>query len=269
MRLSLPKISEKMILEHKGIPIFYDDTGKGPAVVLLHGFLENSTMWSTIIPTLSKTNRVVTIDLLGHGKTACLGYVHSMELMAEAVNAVLKSLRLRRVNLIGHSMGGYVALAFAEKNPQKIKQLCLLNSTAQEDSKERKELRSRANKMVQNNFTGMVKVSVTNLFRPENLDRYKREVEEVKTEALKTPIQGYLACQEGMRIRPNREAVVKTDAFKTFYIIGKDDPILEVDTLVKEAKKNRADFLILEGGHMSHIENKEDVIVALRKFVKG
>jgi len=257
------------VLSFKNVQVSYSDFGKGPVVVLLHGFLENSTMWSSIIPTLSKTNRVIAIDLLGHGKTGCLGYVHSMELMAKAVEAVLKSLRLRRVLMIGHSMGGYVALAFAEKHPQKLKGLCLLNSTAQEDSKERKELRIRANKMVQNNFANMIKISVANLFRIENLELYKNEVEAVKIEALKTPLQGYVACQEGMRIRPNREAILRTKAFKTFYIIGKDDPVLEAESIVKEAKKANAEHFILDGGHMSHIENKDDVMIALKKIVKS
>ena len=106
-----------MILEHKGINIFYTVKGKGTALVLLHGFLENSSMWHPFIPNLTQRNRVVCIDLLGHGKTNCLGYAHPMELMSEAVEAVLKHLRLRKYYMIGHSMGGYVALSFAEKNP--------------------------------------------------------------------------------------------------------------------------------------------------------
>ena len=95
-------------LSFKNTKVSYTDFGKGSVVVLLHGFLENSTMWNAIIPEISKTNRVLAIDLLGHGKTECLGYVHSMETMADAVFEVLKSLRIRKITLIGHSMGGYV-----------------------------------------------------------------------------------------------------------------------------------------------------------------
>jgi len=257
-----------MILEHKGVPIFYEDAGKGSVVVLLHGFLENSTMWKEIVPELSKSHRVISIDLLGHGKTECLGYVHSMDLMAEVVHAVLKSLRLRKVILIGHSMGGYVSLAFAENYPKMMKGLCLMNSTSFADDEERKKLRARANKMVQNNFESMVRMSFINLFGEESKTKYKTEMELALQEALKTPVQGYIACQEGMRIRPNREAILKTDAFKTRYIIGKDDPILKVESIVKEAKKVNSDHLILEGGHMSHIENKEALTKALKAFCK-
>ncbi len=132
-----------MNLQYKHINIHYTDKGKGTAIVLLHGFLENSTMWKPFISRLSKKNRVITIDLLGHGKTECLGYVHTMEDMAEAVKAVLSKLRLRRVVVIGHSMGGYVALAFVEKYSNNVKGLCLMNSTATADSEEKKINRDR------------------------------------------------------------------------------------------------------------------------------
>jgi pimeloyl-ACP methyl ester carboxylesterase len=86
---------------------------------LLHGFLENQKMWDKYIATFAE-NRVITIDLLGHGETECLGYVHSMEDNAEAVQAVLAELRIRKAILVG-SMGGYVALAFAELYPDFVK----------------------------------------------------------------------------------------------------------------------------------------------------
>ena len=70
--------------------ISYSDIGTGSTVVLLHGFLENKTMWKDLAPNLSKKNRVLSIDLLGHGQTECLGYVHSMEENAEIVKAAAK-----------------------------------------------------------------------------------------------------------------------------------------------------------------------------------
>ena len=117
-------------LTFKNANISFSDQGKGTAVVLIHGFLENATMWKNVVPEISKRNRVVTIDLLGHGKTDCLGYIHTMELFAATIAAVLKALRIRKCVLVGHSLGGYIALAFAEKYPQKVKGLCLMNATS-------------------------------------------------------------------------------------------------------------------------------------------
>ena len=255
-------------LTFKNSLISFSDEGKGNAVVLLHGFLENSTMWKDVVPELLKTNRVITIDLLGHGQTECLGYVHSMEIMAEAVHAVLKSLRLRKVIVIGHSMGGYVALALAENHPKIIKGLCLMNSTSYADDDERKQLRARANKMVQNNFENMVRMSFTNLFGEASRTKFKSEMSLALSEALNTPVQGYIACQEGMRIRPERIQILQKSLYPKFIVIGKKDPVLDCKTSLKEAELINAKTAIFEDGHMSHIENKDALMTALKAFVK-
>ncbi|MDX6745478.1 alpha/beta hydrolase [Polaribacter sp. PL03] len=257
-----------MILEYKNANIFYTDEGKGTAVVLIHGFLENTAMWQNIVPALSKKNRIITIDLLGHGKSDCLGYIHSMEMFAETINAVLKHLKIRKCILVGHSLGGYVTLAFAEKYPQKIKGLCLLNSTSNEDDEERKTLRLRANKMIQHNFTNMVRMSFANLFGKKSKKLYKEEINAALQEALQTPIQGYIAAQEGMRIRTSRNSILIKNDFKKLIIIGEKDPVLDFETSLEEAKKTNTELVVFPNGHMSHIENKEELITVLKEFVK-
>ena len=257
-----------MMVEHKGVPIFYTDQGKGSVIVLLHGFLENSSMWKDVIPELSKTHRVISIDLLGHGQTGCLGYIHTMDQMAEGVHAVVKSLRLRKVLLIGHSMGGYVSLAFAEKYSDMVKGICLMNSTAQADSDERKQLRVRANKMAQTNYENLVRMSIGNLFKPESLEGLKDQVKWARTEALKTPLQGYLAASEGMRLRPNRISTLH-NVDKVFYVIGKYDPVLNADSIIKEAQNLGAQYAVLDGGHMSHLENRKELIRGLVEFLRS
>jgi pimeloyl-ACP methyl ester carboxylesterase len=252
----------------KNANISFSEEGKGITVVLLHGFLENKTMWKNIIAALSTRNRIVTIDLLGHGKSECLGYTHSMELFAETIEAVLKHLQIRKCILVGHSMGGYVALAFAEKHPQKIKGLCLMNATSNEDDKERKTLRTRANKMIQNNFTNMVRMSFTNLFGEQSRLLFKEEINAALQEALQTPIQGYIAAQEGMKIRINRNAVLAENNFKKLLIIGENDPVLDFKSFVAEAKKTDSQIVVFPNGHMPHIENKNALITTLKGFVK-
>ena len=115
----------QQFVSYKNIEIAYTVSGQGNALIFLHGFLETSTMWQPYIDIFSKTHKVIAIDLLGHGKTPCLGYIHTMEEMAETVFAVVKELKLRKMHLFGHSMGGYVALAFAEMYPDYLKILHL------------------------------------------------------------------------------------------------------------------------------------------------
>ena len=258
---------EKWLL-FKNTKISYTDSGKGAVVVLLHGFLENKHMWKEIIPVISRNKRVLAIDLLGHGHTECLGYIHPMELMADAVAAVLKTLRIRKITLIGHSMGGYVSLALSEKKPEMIRGLCLLNSTATSDDTSRKKIRERANKMAQINLPNIVRMSFINLFSEKSKEKFNPEMQLALSEALQTSLQGYSASQEGMRIRPNRLSVLKNNHFKKLFILGKKDPVLPVNKGIKEAEETQSETVVLSGGHMSHIENSDELTRVLNTFIR-
>ena len=257
-----------MILENKGINIFYTDSGKGPVIVLLHGFLEDQSMWSDLVPELTKKNRVISIDLLGHGKTGCLGYVHKMEDMADAVYSVLKHLKLRKYTFIGHSMGGYVALAFAKLYPESIKGLCLLNSTYEADDDQRKQLRARANKMVQTNYENMVRMSFANLFSTESKLKHIEAYNNALEVALKTPVQGYMAANEGMRLREDASVFFTEATFKKVVLLGKKDTILNSKEILAFTKKHNIETQVFSEGHMSHIENRKNFITEIVHFVE-
>jgi len=252
----------------KKINISFSDVGKGSAIVLIHGFLENKTMWKNMVPILAKKNRVITVDLLGHGETDCIGYVHSLTLFAEAIEAVLKHLKLRKFYIVGHSLGGYVALKLADRNSLKIKGLCLLNSTSNEDDEDRKTLRKRANKMVQHNFQNLVRMSFVNLFTETSRVKFKNEINLALLEALKTPVQGYIAANEGMRLRENQNHVLANNRFKKLIIAGKKDPVLNYKKSLDEAKITKTEIQLLANGHMSHIENLQELLELVKDFVK-
>lgn len=254
-----------MFLEHKGVNIFYTDEGKGPAMVLLHGFLENSTMWDEIKEALVKKYRIITIDLLGHGQTGCLGYIHTMEMMAEAIEIVLHHLKIRKSIFVGHSMGGYVSLAFAEKKPDAIKTLVLLNSTSRADSEEKKKNRDRAIALVKKEHKSFIRMSISNLFRPKNRKVFSEKIRLVKKEALKTPVQGIIAALEGMKTRNDREVLLHFSPYKKVLIIGKKDPVLDYDSLIDQVQNSDTQLVEFNDGHMSHIENKDALISVLKK----
>ena len=257
-----------MILKYKGLKVNYSSVGNGTAVILLHGFLENKTMWKPFISKLSKQNKVITVDLLGHGKTGCLGDIHTMEDMAESIKAVLSHLRLRRVVLIGHSMGGYVSLAFAEKFPEMVKGICLMNSTTKADSEEKKINRERAIEAVKSNRKSFVRISVTNLLRPKNRIIFKEELKKVKEEALKIPIKGIIAALEGMKMRKDRTQLFQKGSFKKLLIIGKHDPVLDYNSLIEITNDTNIEVVEFQDGHMSHIENKEGFLTSLLHFIE-
>ena len=253
----------------KNTRVSYADYGKGTVVVLLHGYLENQAMWHEFIPELSSKYRVITIDLLGHGQTECLGYVHSMEDNADLVHQVLSELRIRKAIVIGHSMGGYVALAFAESYPDNIKGLVLLNSTSKADNEERKTNRDRAINAVKKDYTSFVRLSIGNLFSEDNREKLIEEIEGVKLEALKTPLQGIIAALEGMKIRKDREMLLHAATFKILLILGKKDPVLNYEESLLQIEGTNVKLVTFPDGHMSSIENRDALKKVFSNFLKS
>ncbi len=253
---------------YKNTKISYTDSGEGNAIVLLHGFLENKKMWKDYVSFFSNQYRIITIDLLGHGESDCLGYIHSMEDNARAVYEVLEYLQIKKTTILGHSMGGYVGLAFAELYPESIQKLILLNSTSKEDSTEKKLNRTRAIKAVKQNYVNFVSLAIANLFSENNRTRLADEIEKVKTQALKTPLQGIVASLEGMKIRKDRETLLRENLFPVLLILGKKDPVLNYEESITQIENTTVELISFDDGHMSHIENKEELKKVLSEFFK-
>ncbi len=259
----------KKFTTYKGAKIHYSDSGKGSAVVLLHGFLENLSMWDFLVEELSKKHRVFAFDLLGHGKSENIGYIHTMEEQADMVYSVLHENKIRKATLIGHSMGGYISLAFAELYPDNVKKIILVNSTAKADSDERKINRDRAIQAVKKNFSTFVKMSITNLFSEKNRERLSEEIEEVKQQALTTPVQGIIASLEGMKIRNDREVMLHFTPYPIMLILGTEDSVLNYEENKNQVENTSVKLISLESGHMSHLENTQELLENIVSFMKN
>lgn len=258
-----------MTIIHKGAPIFYTDQGEGQPLLLLHGFLENQLMWEPFLPQLAVHHRVICIDLLGHGQSACTGYVHTMEEMAAAVKTVTDHLSIKELIIIGHSMGGYVGLAFTKAYPLHVQALCLLNSTPEPDDEERKNLRTRANQMVKTQYHQLVRMSFINLFDTETKRHHEAAINKALKQALLTPLQGYIAANTGMKLRPDNSTYWQQLTIKKGMILGVTDWIISAESHKEKYTKNDTYFQILKGGHMSHISNFEAVLEGIKEFIKA
>jgi pimeloyl-ACP methyl ester carboxylesterase len=265
-----PEIPETQTVKVLGAKVRYADTGKGRAVVLLHGFLENLEVWfgNGFAQELAKHYRVIAIDLPGHGKSECMGYVHRMERMAEVVKAVMDEIGLRRYTMAGHSMGGYVALAFAEKFPEHLSGFCLFHSSATADSEAKKMDRERAIRLVKRSPTKYTNALIANLFAVANVRYFKSEIAWLKRMAAKTKPQGIIACLEGMKIRKNRESVLRSSAVPVLMIAGKRDNVipLEVSEKQKDLAKDQRYVAVDKCGHMGFLEQKEITLKKLSAF---
>ncbi|WP_413513068.1 alpha/beta hydrolase [Myroides odoratus] len=255
-------------LLYKNIHVNYYDSGKGNTLLFLHGFLENAKMWTDYATFLSSKYRVISLDLLGHGETGCLGYVHSMEDMADAVFAVIHHLKLRKVTLIGHSMGGYVALAFAELYPDHVKNLILINSTARADTPERVLNRDRAIELIKKNAPIFISMAINNLFGDHLKPQLEKEINHAREEALKTPKQGVIAALEGMKTRIDREVLLHFAPYPIAFILGKEDTVVPYEETLEQLKETQVSVIPLEGGHMLHLEQKEALKHHLAELLK-
>ena len=258
-----------MTYHFKNNPIHFETYGKGSAVVLLHGFLESSTMWKPLLPELSKNHFVITIDFPGHGKSDVISEVHSMELMAEVVNEILQNLQIPSATFIGHSMGGYVALAFAEMFQEKIEKLILLNSTPAADAEERKENRNRALKVIDQNPQAFLSMAIGNLFAETSRKKFSSEIEALKTEAFSFPVEGIKATIKGMRDRKDRTDFLKNFSKEKYLILSEQDPILPVIETKELAEKCNASVIIIDGGHISVVENFNAVSKTLESILQS
>lgn len=259
---------ESKYLEYKGIQLHYTDEGKGRALIFLHGFLENLLMWNHLKVDLIKKYRVICLDLPGHGKTPCLSYVHSMNEMAETAKAILNHLKLRRYVVFGHSMGGYVALAMAEKYQNNIIGVGLINSTPADDSKEKKQNRDRAVAAVKQHKKSFISSSIKQLFWEENHQRLKIEIVHAVNEAHKTSVQGIIAALEGMKIRRDLTDVFLNHVSLNLLVKGKFDTVIDHKHLNTICASKQVSCHELEGGHMSHLENIEELTYIINHYVE-
>jgi pimeloyl-ACP methyl ester carboxylesterase len=257
-------------IEYKQAKIRYFVKGKGKAVVLLHGLLESSEMWGNYANELAKKYKVIAIDLPGHGQSESIGYVHSMEMMADVVMHVLKILRYKYAVLIGHSMGGYVSMAFAEKFPDATKGICLFHSHAAGDNELKKKDRERMIEAVKKNHKKVIQHLIPNLFTSASQKTHKKEIETLVKAGTKTTKRGFIAALQGMKDRVDREIVLRFAPFPILYIIGKEDPVINLEQAIEQASRPRdIKVIVLENvAHMGFIEAKELCLNEIKKFVQ-
>lgn len=258
---------EKKLL-FRGTEISYRIEGKGHCLILLHGFLGNKELWNELMHRWKNYFRVISIDLPGHGKSPAIGYVHEMEMMGDLILAVYEELRIRKAAILGHSMGGYVALAFAEKYPDKISRLILMNSTAKADSQKRIASRNQLIRLLKKDKEKAINALIPSFF--EGSSKKPKAIKKYINAAMQCDLRGIIANIEGMKMRAQREIILKFAPYPFHYIIGKEDPLLEFEDLIKEAElSQKGSFTILEDtSHMAFLEQSGRVFKLVKNFCK-
>jgi pimeloyl-ACP methyl ester carboxylesterase len=260
-----------MTIDYKKGAIYYEEHGSGPTLVLLHGFLESSNIWNEYKEHLSRSFRLILIDLPGHGNSLTDEDVYSMDFMAGSVKAVLDHLKIDSAVVIGHSMGGYVSLAFARKYSRMLKGLGLFHSTSLADSDEVRQLREKSIATIQRNPEKYISTFIPQLFASETKDLYLPEIKQLVTEASRMNPKAIMASQEGMKERSSTLDVLINASFPVMFIAGQKDSRVPFENIwVQMALTETAYSLILRNvGHMGYIEARIQCLDFIESFTRA
>jgi len=245
------------------------DEGQGATIVFIHGFAENSGIWDQQVTPLKKSYRVIIPDLPGTAATP-LSTPLTIESMAEYVYAILLAENISNAVIIGHSMGGYVALALAEKYPTLVKGLGLFHSTAKADSEEKKEGRRKSIKLMeQYGAETFLRQTLPNMFSPATKSKLPEEVDAYVKMGMQCELPALIAWYEAMAARPDRTAVLKTIPVPVLFMIGKDDNAVPLDNVLPQITLPRVSSIhIFENvGHMGMWEIPTESNVILEQFI--
>lgn len=248
--------------------IAYDLKGKGTTLVFLHGFGENRQMWSKYTAYFSEY-QILTIDLPNTGDSDVMEA--SVARMAKVVNAVLTAEGLEKCILIGHSMGGYVTLAFAKLYETKLLGYCLFHSQPNADTEEKKKGRNKAIDFVKKHGgSPYFKSLMPLLFAKDYLTNNETVIQQLIDFASEIPTQGTIYQLQAMRDRPDNQAVLVNSKVPVCFIIGEDDvAIPRQNSLNQTFLSNTADIHILPNvGHMGMFEAQLKTVGIVTRFVE-
>lgn len=246
--------------------IFLKSVGTGPAIVFLHGFLEDHTVWNTIYPDFVNAGfQCLLFDLPCHGKSRFNGEVCTMQYMAGCVSAELKIRGIENPFVVGHSMGGYVGLELLRLMPAR---LTLVHSNFWSDPETKKTDRNRVIEVVKKNKSLFLNESIPNLFAPVNREFRGAEIQTLIQKANRLDAAEIAAATGGLRDR--RASYDLMNTHKIAIIQGSDDPVIPNGILQLELAKlvqYPAVYTIDNCGHMSFIENPQGLINHLQTIV--
>src|SRR6185312_1299783 len=198
--------------------------GQGTPLVLVHGFCESKGVWKDFSSALSSKFRVITPDLPGFGDSKLDATDISIGYYADKLYFFLKQLGVEKCILIGHSLGGYVTLAFAENYEHMLLGMGLFHSTAFEDTQEKKDNRDRTIKFVEKHgVEAFASTAVTPLFFPPKREALKAEIEMMTRIAAGSSKEGLIAATKAMRDRKDRTDVLKKVKCPVLFVVGKED----------------------------------------------
>ncbi len=249
--------------------LHFFEKGQGHPLLFLHGFCESGEMWRNFAESMSTQYRVICPDLPGFGDSVLTHPIQSLEEVAEQLESWLQELQIQNPIVLGHSLGGYVALALLERMGDRIRAIGLLHSTAFEDDLEKKEMRNRVLTFLKKH--GAVKFVTS--FVPQLFPEHRRiELAEAMEQAIedgkRSSLEGLLAYTVAMRDRKDRMEVLRQFAGPKLLLAGTLDASVKIESS-RAQQGAYTHYTELEGvGHLGMVEEKEKTLAVVESFVK-
>lgn len=252
--------------------MYYKTTGKGKVVVLVHGFIEEGAMWSDTAKALSKNYKVIVLDLEGFGNSPLQSKTLSMEYYADEVFKLLQKEKVKKCVLLGHSMGGYIALNFAERHPEMLTGFGLVNSHCFADAEEKKANRKKGNAFIaKHGSKPFVRELIPGIFHDsfKKTATGKKLIAALVKKAEKYTPEALIAANTAMMNRKEKCDVLKQSPVPVLLINGKQDESAPLNLTSQQASfPSVADVHFYENcKHMSVFEKKKEALKAITRFV--
>jgi pimeloyl-ACP methyl ester carboxylesterase len=264
--LSLPMLKTLLYQEKK---IAYSVNGNGRPVMLIHGFGEDSTVWRHQAELLQKKFKLIIPDLPGSGSSEMITDM-SMSGMAEVMQAILKAEKIDTCIMIGHSMGGYITLAYAEKYPKQLNGFGLFHSSGFADSEDKKEAREKGIEFIeQHGAFEFLKASTPKLFALSTRDERPAMIEEQIASLHNFSATSLVSYYRAMIKRPDRTAVLRKAAVPVLFVLGKYDVAVPVEDGLKQCHLPKKSYIhiLRKSGHMGMLEEKDESHRILEEFL--
>ncbi len=263
-------------VQYKNSNIHFQVEGAGSPVVLIHGFGEEGSIWKNQIAFLKKEYLLIIPDLPGSGHSDILDDITfdptiGMEIYAKVIKTILDHLNISSCTMIGHSMGGYITLAFAEKYPQFLEKFGLFHSSAFADNEEKVQTRTKAIEFVKaNGAHAFLKTSIPGLFSEKFKELHKQEVDTLVSASAKFSDEAIIQYYHTMIARPDRTKVLTSFGKPILFIIGEKDTAIPLDQSLKQCHQPFISVvhLLSDVAHMGMLEDADKCNTIILSFLK-
>jgi pimeloyl-ACP methyl ester carboxylesterase len=243
--------------------------GEGYPVLLLHGFCESAEMWFPFANPLIEEYQIICPDLPGFGNSPLIDRL-TIESVADVLVNQLETLEIEKFVIIGHSLGGYVALSIAEKYPDKIQGLGLFHSHAFADTEEDKHKRDKALLFLEKHpVQKFIEPFIPSLFYEKRKGELQEEIIKATSIGLQSPLESIRAYTTAMKSRSDRFEIWQKIENHCLFIGGMNDSRISPETYEAhiEAREKVDGYILTDTAHMGMYERPTETLQMIKDFL--